>query len=72
METLIPQTKEVLAKLSEAGRSCHSGQAKRDPESSPARSGIQKILDSGEPRTRSGVHQTLCLKKERQVSLNRL
>jgi hypothetical protein len=32
---------------SEAGGSCHSGQAKRDPESSPAWSGIQRILDSG-------------------------
>jgi hypothetical protein len=39
--------REVLAILSEAGGSCHSGQAKRDPESSPARSGIQRILDSG-------------------------
>jgi len=27
--------------------SLHSGQAKRDPESSPARSGIRAILDSG-------------------------
>jgi hypothetical protein len=39
--------REVPAILSEAGGSCHSGQAKRDPESSPARSGIQRILDSG-------------------------
>jgi hypothetical protein len=39
--------KEVLAILSEAGGSCHPGQAKRDPESSLAQSGIQSILDSG-------------------------
>jgi hypothetical protein len=39
--------REVLAILSEAGGGCHFGQAKCDPESSPTRSGIQRILDSG-------------------------
>jgi hypothetical protein len=39
--------REFLAILSEAGGSCHSRQAKRDPESSPAQGGIQRILDSG-------------------------
>ncbi len=37
----------VPAKLLETGKNRHSGQAKRDPESSPARGGIQRILDSG-------------------------
>jgi hypothetical protein len=31
---------EALAKLLKPVENCHSGQAKRDPESSPARSGI--------------------------------
>jgi hypothetical protein len=39
--------REVLAILSEAGGSCHSGSRFACPESSPARSGIQRILDSG-------------------------
>jgi len=42
METWAPPTK-----LLKAGGSRHSGQVKRDPESSPARSGIQTDLDSG-------------------------
>ena len=33
--------------MPKAGRGRHSGQAKRDPESSPAEGGIQIILDSG-------------------------
>jgi len=38
---------ELPAKLLKTGGSRHSGQAKRDPESSPAQGGIQTILDSG-------------------------
>jgi hypothetical protein len=41
------ETGEPPAKLLKAGGSRHSGQAKHDPESSPARSGIQTDLDSG-------------------------
>jgi hypothetical protein len=38
---------ELPAELLKTGGSRHSGQAKRDPESSPAQSGIQTIPDSG-------------------------